>query len=184
MPPVESEIVITGPEPQVVMGHHGPFEELNQATEAFMGELEAQGVHPIGPCTRIFHTEPGPEPFAELCVPIEGEREVAEPLTLRIFPECAFARAHYQGPVQGVRMAHEMMVHQMAERGWRPAGPLMQTIHERGDGHVSCTLKFVVAKMEGGPEPGPEGGEPHEGGPTPVILGPVKVIKPTKPVIE
>jgi hypothetical protein len=132
----------------------------------------------------MFHTEPGSEAFAELCVPIGEEREVAEPLTMRIFPECACARAFYRGPMQGVRMAHEMMVQQMARRGWRPAGPLMQTIHERGEGHVACTLMFVVAKMEGGPEPGPEGAEPHEGGPTPVILGPVKVIKPNQPVIE
>ena len=167
-PPIESEIVIIGPQARVVMPHEGPFEQLNQATEAFMAALEAQGIEPAGPCTRVFHTEPDKGPYAELFVPIEGEREVAEPLQMRIFPEAAYARAHYEGPKAGVRMAHEIMVHQMAERGWRPAGPLMQTIFDAGEQHVACELRFVVAKMEGEPE--------REGGPVRVIEGPVFVI--------
>jgi len=133
----------------------------------------------------MFHTEPEGEPYAELCVPTEGEREVAEPLQMRVFPECACARAFYEGPKAGVRTAHEIMVHQMAERGWRPAGPLMQTIYDSPGDHVACELRFVVAKMEGGPEPGPDGMvEPHGEDQPPVILGPVKVIKPKQPVIE
>lgn len=152
MPRVESEIVIMGPHPQVVMANEGPFEGLNEATDAFMAELAEQGIEPAGPCTRVFHTEPEPGPYAELCVPIEGEREVGEPLQMRIFPECACARAYYEGPKAGVRTAHGIMVRQMAERGWRPAGPLMQTIFEAGEDHVACMLRFVVAKMEGEPE--------------------------------
>jgi len=165
VPPVETEIVIMGPHPMVSMWHEGPFELLNEATGAFMAELEKQGIEPMGPCTRVYMTEPegGPEqpPHCELRVPIPEEREVAEPLMLKMFPECACARAFYEGPKGGVRMAHEMMVHQMAERGWRPAGPLMQTIFEADEGHVACVLRFVVAKGEG--EPGPEGGGLHEG---------------------
>jgi effector-binding domain-containing protein len=167
------------------MAHEGPFEELNQATEAFMAALEAQGVERAGPCTRVFHTEPDKGPYAELFVPIHGEREVAEPLKLRIFPEAAYARAHYEGPKAGVRMAHEIMVHQMAERGWRPAGPLMQTIFEAGENHVACMLRFVVAKMEGEPEGEPEHPEMTDEGHIPVkILGPVKVIQPGEVKIE
>ncbi|MBN1919309.1 MAG: GyrI-like domain-containing protein [Verrucomicrobia bacterium] len=168
MPPVDSEIVIVGPQVRVVMTHEGPFEELNQATESFMAALEAQGVEPMGPCTRTFHTEPDKGPYVELFVPIAGEREVAAPLQMRVFPEAAYARAHYEGPKAGVRMAHEIMVHQMAERGWRPSGPLMQTIFDAGEEHVACELRFVVAKMEGEPEP--------EGEPAGVIEDPVFII--------
>jgi hypothetical protein len=130
-----------------------------------MAELEAQGIQPMGPCTRVYVSEPEGEPesppHAELCVPIPEERDVEQPLRLKMFEECACARAFYEGPKGGVRMAHEMMVDQVAGRGWHPAGPLMQTILEADEGRVACMLRFVVAKGEG--EPGPEGAELHEG---------------------
>ncbi len=196
LPPIRTEIVIMGPHPLVFVGHGGGLEGMHEAAEGFYRELEAQGVEAHGPLMRTFFTDPEHAPegetYWELAVRVPEEREVAEPLQLKIFPECACARASYHGPVEGVRMAHGVMVEQVAERGWFPVSPLMQILPEPAhEGRVECVLLFVVAKGEPGPEPEP-GIEPEpEPGPDVMIIKPipVKIIKPKpqpkpKPVIE
>jgi effector-binding domain-containing protein len=112
---IGAELVIPGPMFLVFVEYTGSFSQIGPATEAFLTDLGDQGIEPAGPVMYIFLNDPADTPEEALhwrvAVPIDGERDVTEPLMAHGVPERIVARGDRRGVPPAGRVRRGARLH-------------------------------------------------------------------------
>ena len=108
----------------------GSYSQIPAKIGEFMGAFFKQGLTPSGALLGLYFNSPGVVAEADLKwaigIPVATDAAIKEPLKKGEFKHTVIAYYLYKGPFEKVGEAYDKVFKQIAEKGYIPAGPVME----------------------------------------------------------
>ncbi len=110
--------------------HQGPFTEIGNVIQQFMGEIQTQSIIPQGPMIGVYYNNPKevkPEELKwEIGFPVAKGITVKKPLELKEWNFTLVVSAMHIGPYEKIAEIYPRVFEWMKKNGYQAVGPIME----------------------------------------------------------
>jgi len=137
----------------LVVPMKGSYMQHPEAFQQLFGQIQTQGIAPVGPPFGRYLNDATQVAEAELLweigVPVAADVKATAPLEIRDFPAGPAATLVYQGPPEALGQAWPQVMQWAVANGYRPtSAPMMFFLGEPGPDGMRVELRLPVEKAQ------------------------------------